>query len=91
MLVNGDCQWITALHYAFQDENHLVGEVPSFPEPELLPELALLPLPALLVLPVGYAQLPSSGGLCCHSSRVGLPPTQKSAWKPVPLLQSLAI
>lgn len=25
VLVNGDCQWITALHYAFQDENHLVG------------------------------------------------------------------
>uniref|UniRef100_A0A2R9CKK4 Serine/threonine-protein kinase MRCK beta n=1 Tax=Pan paniscus TaxID=9597 RepID=A0A2R9CKK4_PANPA len=23
VLVNGDCQWITALHYAFQDENHL--------------------------------------------------------------------
>lgn len=25
MLVNGDCQWITTLHYAFQDENYLVG------------------------------------------------------------------
>ncbi|XP_028343192.1 serine/threonine-protein kinase MRCK beta-like [Physeter macrocephalus] len=25
VLVNGDCQWITALHYAFQDENYLVG------------------------------------------------------------------
>ncbi|XP_045416139.1 serine/threonine-protein kinase MRCK beta isoform X2 [Lemur catta] len=23
VLVNGDCQWITALHYAFQDENYL--------------------------------------------------------------------
>ncbi|XP_037687711.1 serine/threonine-protein kinase MRCK beta [Choloepus didactylus] len=23
VLVNGDCQWITTLHYAFQDENHL--------------------------------------------------------------------
>lgn len=23
MLVNGDCQWITTLHYAFQDENYL--------------------------------------------------------------------
>ncbi|KAM9294173.1 serine/threonine-protein kinase MRCK beta [Gastrophryne carolinensis] len=23
VLVNGDCQWITALHYAFQDENFL--------------------------------------------------------------------
>lgn len=25
VLVNGDCQWITTLHYAFQDENYLVG------------------------------------------------------------------
>lgn len=24
VLVNGDCQWITTLHYAFQDENYLV-------------------------------------------------------------------
>lgn len=24
MLVNGDCQWITTLHYAFQDDNNLV-------------------------------------------------------------------
>lgn len=24
VLVNGDCQWITTLHYAFQDENNLV-------------------------------------------------------------------
>lgn len=24
VLVRGDCQWITSLHYAFQDENHLV-------------------------------------------------------------------
>lgn len=24
VLVNGDGQWITALHYAFQDENYLV-------------------------------------------------------------------
>uniref|UniRef100_A0A8C1N8P3 non-specific serine/threonine protein kinase n=1 Tax=Cyprinus carpio TaxID=7962 RepID=A0A8C1N8P3_CYPCA len=23
VLVNGDCQWITTLHYAFQDDNHL--------------------------------------------------------------------
>uniref|UniRef100_A0A6I8SM31 non-specific serine/threonine protein kinase n=1 Tax=Xenopus tropicalis TaxID=8364 RepID=A0A6I8SM31_XENTR len=23
VLVNGDCQWITSLHYAFQDENYL--------------------------------------------------------------------
>ncbi|XP_053783558.1 serine/threonine-protein kinase MRCK beta isoform X2 [Desmodus rotundus] len=23
VLVRGDCQWITSLHYAFQDENHL--------------------------------------------------------------------
>lgn len=22
--MNGDCQWITTLHYAFQDENYLV-------------------------------------------------------------------
>lgn len=31
MLVNGDCQWITTLHYAFQDENNLVihRSVPS--------------------------------------------------------------
>ncbi len=26
MLVNGDSQWITTLHYAFQDENNLVRE-----------------------------------------------------------------
>lgn len=25
MLVNGDNQWITTLHYAFQDENYLVS------------------------------------------------------------------
>lgn len=24
VLVNGDSQWITTLHYAFQDENNLV-------------------------------------------------------------------
>lgn len=24
VLVNGDCQWITTLHYAFQDDNNLV-------------------------------------------------------------------
>lgn len=27
MLVNGDNQWITTLHYAFQDENYLVSFV----------------------------------------------------------------
>lgn len=26
VLVNGDSQWITTLHYAFQDENNLVRE-----------------------------------------------------------------
>ncbi|XP_030200478.1 serine/threonine-protein kinase MRCK beta-like [Gadus morhua] len=25
VLVNGDSQWITALHYAFQDDNYLVS------------------------------------------------------------------
>lgn len=25
VLVNGDNQWITTLHYAFQDENYLVS------------------------------------------------------------------
>lgn len=25
VLVNGDSQWITALHYAFQDDNFLVS------------------------------------------------------------------
>ena len=29
MLVNGDCQWITTLHYAFQDENYLVRVGPG--------------------------------------------------------------
>lgn len=27
VLVNGDCQWITTLHYAFQDDNYLVRRV----------------------------------------------------------------
>ncbi|TNN44917.1 Serine/threonine-protein kinase MRCK alpha [Liparis tanakae] len=27
VLVNGDCQWITTLHYAFQDDNNLPSEV----------------------------------------------------------------
>lgn len=31
VLVNGDCQWITTLHYAFQDENHLVRDPPRGP------------------------------------------------------------
>lgn len=31
VLVNGDCQWITTLHYAFQDENYLVGVGPEDP------------------------------------------------------------
>lgn len=25
VLVKGDSQWITTLHYAFQDDNYLVG------------------------------------------------------------------
>ena len=29
VLVNGDCQWITTLHYAFQDENYLVSVGPT--------------------------------------------------------------
>lgn len=29
VLVNGDCQWITTLHYAFQDENYLVCSGPG--------------------------------------------------------------
>ena len=29
VLVNGDCQWITTLHYAFQDENYLVSVGPA--------------------------------------------------------------
>ena len=33
VLVNGDCQWITTLHYAFQDENYLVGVGPVDPVP----------------------------------------------------------
>lgn len=33
VLVNGDCQWITTLHYAFQDENYLVGVGPADPVP----------------------------------------------------------
>lgn len=27
--MNGDCQWITTLHYAFQDENYLVRVGPG--------------------------------------------------------------
>lgn len=30
VLVNGDNQWITTLHYAFQDENYLVSVVFTF-------------------------------------------------------------
>lgn len=26
VLVHGDCQWITTLHYAFQDDNYLVSQ-----------------------------------------------------------------
>ena len=33
VLVNGDCQWITTLHYAFQDENYLVSVGPEGPGP----------------------------------------------------------
>lgn len=31
VLVNGDSQWLTTLHYAFQDENYLVGLGPPGP------------------------------------------------------------
>lgn len=44
MLVNGDCQWITALHYAFQDENYLVGLRAQGPGPTGTPLAVLAPL-----------------------------------------------
>lgn len=29
VLVRGDSQWITTLHYAFQDDNYLVSTAPA--------------------------------------------------------------
>lgn len=45
MLVNGDCQWITTLHYAFQDDSNLVRLYMS-----VLDEVTSLKLLSLCIL-----------------------------------------
>ncbi|XP_023381924.1 serine/threonine-protein kinase MRCK beta-like [Pteropus vampyrus] len=55
VLVNGDCRWITALHYAFQDESYLVRVAA-----ERLPPVRrhLLKAPGSFVLPFKKARRP---------------------------------